>query len=530
MAEGQDKTFTGSTRFELQRRLGKGAFGVVYQAYDRQRDAVVALKTLREVGAEALFRFKREFRALAELIHPNLVKFYELLSDGEHWFFTMELIEGVALLDYVRGVPAAPVDDESPPSHPPATAPLTAFAGAEQRLRAALQQLVDGISVLHEVGIVHRDLKPANVLVTIDGRVVVLDFGLMGELAPGGYQEATTVGRFVGTPTYMAPEQIDQRPKAEACDWYSVGVMLYEVLTGQVPFTGTVLKQLVFKQQTDPPHPVQLVPGLPRDLVELCVDLLRRAPEQRPTGEQVRRRVGGSPTLEYDIDIPPESERPLSPQSADWAATVHRTVTATTNKRASVLCVHGGTDSRRKKVIGSVIDQLQTRHDDLVVLRGRCNQRETVPLQAVDSLVDVLCSYLRGLPSAEVKALVPSHTSALARLFPVLRRVRAVNAVSQPQSVMDESEIRKLGLGALRELLTNVAQRHKLVLCIDDLQWGDHDSATALLELLAGPQPPPLLLIACYHGERSESSPLLRSLLPALRQGALACEVNEIAV
>ena len=168
--------FFGTERFTVERRLGEGHFGVVYQVLDRQRGTRVALKTLREGNVEALFRLKREFRALADIRHRNLVRYHELLAHGDQWFFTMELVEGVNFLQYVRGehaaVPAPPDAPTTPASAlPPEAGHETAsrHAGRLDRIRAALRQAVEGIQALHRAGQIHRDIKPSNVLVTRGG-------------------------------------------------------------------------------------------------------------------------------------------------------------------------------------------------------------------------------------------------------------------------------------------------------------------------------------------------------------------------
>lgn len=196
--------------YRLLGQLGRGGMGVVYEALHVQRGDRMALKTLPSLDGAALHRFKREFRSLADVNHPNLIGLHTLEADGGQWFFTMDLVEGVDFLKYVR--PNDSLD--------------------EARLRAALAQLVTGVIALHGHHIIHRDLKPPNVMVTHDGRVVVLDFGLVLELDSVGFLSRTT-DKVAGTPTYMAPEQAAAGNVTAASDWYAVGVMLYEALAGK---------------------------------------------------------------------------------------------------------------------------------------------------------------------------------------------------------------------------------------------------------------------------------------------------------
>jgi serine/threonine protein kinase len=148
--------FSGTDRFQVLRCLGAGGMGVVYEAFDKERNARVALKTLRSMSPEGLLRFKREFRDFLDLTHPNLISLGELFSEGRDWFFTMELVDGASFLDWVR-----------PGTHePPALPPLD-----PARLRPALAQLVEGVMALHAVEKVHRDIKPSNVLVSAGGPI-----------------------------------------------------------------------------------------------------------------------------------------------------------------------------------------------------------------------------------------------------------------------------------------------------------------------------------------------------------------------
>src|SRR6185369_2121776 len=137
------------------------------------------------------------------------------------------------------------------------------------------------------MGKLHRDIKPSNVLVTAEGRVVILDFGLVEDIEPELHETL-----LAGTPDYMSPEQGAQTGISKASDWYSVGVMLYQALTGRLPFRGKFFEIMTRKQTRDPIQPREVNPNVPRDLNDLCVRLLRRDPENRPTGREVLRILG----------------------------------------------------------------------------------------------------------------------------------------------------------------------------------------------------------------------------------------------
>lgn len=273
--------FVGTDRFAVQRCLGSGSFGTVYEAFDRERGTSVALKVLRQPDPAAIYRFKKEFRALADVTHPNLVELYELWSEGARWFFTMELVDGVDFLSHVRGETSPPLrvssaigpsgESEAETLDVESPAPLADRTPTLDwgRLRSSLLQLAEGLSALHASGRVHRDIKPQNVLVARDGRVVILDFGLVAELTPAPMDRSTGL-HAVGTPAYMSPEQARELAVSEASDWYSVGVILYEALTGVLPFQGQTIELLARKLQEQPIPPRELAPGVPADLDLLC--------------------------------------------------------------------------------------------------------------------------------------------------------------------------------------------------------------------------------------------------------------------
>lgn len=512
--------------------------GVVYEAVDKDRHAPVALKTLRAFDADALLRFKHEFRALADLRHPNLVGLGELALEEGTWFFTMELVHGVDFLAWVRpgaGARSGDLDTEgvfdaqtlAAPPDPRASVEPTPNLGTldHARLRAALAGLSAGLRALHDARLIHCDVKPSNVLVTREGRVVLVDFGLVAALLDPDYAP----GVLAGTVAYMAPEQAAGSALSPAADWYAVGVMLYEALTGRLPFCGSAFEVLTHKRASRPEPPEALAPEAPRDLCALCMDLLQPEPERRPSGDGVRARIGvhlrpsiSPPSTALDTPFVGR-ERELTQLGDAW--TCSRTAGPVT------VYVYGESGVGKTALVRTFVARAIAADPQAVLLAGRCYERESVPYKAVDGVVDALSRLFSRLPQAEALALLPHQAAHLGQVFPVLGALTKL--APQTAGPKDAADLRLVVFGALRELVGRVAHRFRLVVVIDDLQWADPDSLLLLRDLTAPPAKLGLLLVCTVRtpsrGESARSVQIPTSRLH-VGAGAMLGDVREVRV
>ena len=250
-------------RYVLQGNLGSGAFGTVFRAYDPQLDRLVALKVLRpEVleSAEAVERFQREAKSVAKLHHPAIVPVHDCGRDGDKHYIAYALIDGRTLASVIEPTGMAP-----------------------KRAAAMVARLADALAYAHDNGILHRDVKPGNVMLDKQDQPFLVDFGLARYAANNDVTALTRTGVLVGTPAYMAPEQLGESAAGaiKASDLYALGVTLYHLLTGSLPFRGSiqaVIAQILFQA---PMPPNVLRPGLDPRLEAICLKAMARKPEDR---------------------------------------------------------------------------------------------------------------------------------------------------------------------------------------------------------------------------------------------------------
>jgi eukaryotic-like serine/threonine-protein kinase len=491
-----------SNRFEILDKIGAGGMGLVYLARDKQRNARVAIKALPDLDPEALLLFKREFRSLQDVQHRNLVGLGELFEENGSWYFTLEYIDGVDLLKHVR--PSGPrvdaADLPTEPVDPELTTPRIVFEQAglgfdEDRLRSSLCQIAEGLTALHSAGKVHRDIKPSNVMVTKEGRVVVLDFGLVHDLTDASARSDV----IAGTVPYMAPEQATTSRVGPAADWYSVGVILYQVLTGTLPFGGPPAQVLLAKRRFVPPPPRERAPNVPRDLEALCMSMLHIDPARRPSGPEVlsRLRAAGEPSARIPIMYGPNA--PFVGRETE-VKTLLDGLRETRSGRAIINYVVGESGVGKSTVVKRFAE-LAAKDQGAVVFHGRCYSRESIRYKAFDGIIDELTEHLRKDSASAV--ILPTNVGYLSQVFPVMQRVKAIAEATTPTSNLDAVELRARVFEALHELFGNLASLGPVVLVIDDLQWADPDSLALLSSVLRSPAPP-IFIVATVRTDGQE--------------------------
>jgi hypothetical protein len=479
----------------------------------------VAIKFRGITHHDATLWLKREFRAVATLRHPNLVELYELVAHEQSCYFTMEYLPGIDPRRYVERarvrelaeratVPVAIHEAHTEASISPIAATTPAASVPPElelgRVRSVLAQLAEGLAFLHARGVIHRDVKPSNVIVLPGGAVKLLDFGLALERRRAD-EELAREARVVGTAAYLAPEYLERLTISPAMDIYALGVLAFELVTGEPPFGGAMHLVARLGKRLTAPRARSINPAVPEELDELIDAMLAPDPLRRPTALHVAVRLAGELTQPRAI----RRAARFVGREAELARLAARV--SDPAPRGRLVLVTGASGVGKTSLVDEAIGR--ARGDDALAWRGRCHDRERVPYRAFDFVIDDLATELTGRPEL---ASAIEHVSALGRVFPALG-VR-INAPHVPPAE-DLRVERERALHAMVQLLDRmIDDGERAAIVVDDLQWADDDSLE-LLALLVERTARPLTILATWmtDGELPEAP---RALLERLGAAA----------
>ena len=478
--------------YEILAAVGSGGLGTVYRARDVKDDSIVALKMLNIVGEEAQRRFLREFNILSRIRHPRIVRSHRWGLYAGKPYFSMDYISGRPLSDLIAG------------------------AGDLERLRTAwllslIRQIGEGLAYIHEQGVVHRDLKPSNIMISdVKGEpeVTILDLGL-ARFRESRDQRVTPAGRPTGTVEYMSPEQIRARRTDQRSDLYSLGVILYEILTGKPPFTGENPASVMFQHLRDLPRPPRLITGgAPTRIEESVMKLLEKEPIDRYSSVEsllhgLSDRVEGAFDEEHrdaPVSIPTAQETGDAPISMPYAPVLQPQFQGRDREMKAlreILSETGEGMGRMVLVSGEagigksqLLDEFQAdaRVHGMRVLTGGCYESGGPAFGPfLETLHDL--AEQPGIQDSDLEESV--------------KRVLAQIEQPAPGDLTD----RYPAMEILSEFLGDLSRQTPTLFCIEDLQWADDLSLRFLDFTRRDPDPTPLVFGLACRKEGEDSLP-----------------------
>ena len=500
-----------SGRYEVRRFLGEGGLKRVYQAYDRALDRDVAVATIKteDLDAAGLERVRREAQAMGRLgNHPHIVTVYDIGEEDGRPFIVSQYMPGGS----VDGLLEAAAEHRLP---------------VEEAIRIA-DEICRALDHAHSAGIVHRDIKPANIWLGEDGSARLGDFGLAAGASSPDRSRLTKEGMMVGTVAYMAPEQALGQEVDVRADLYSLGALLYELLTGRPPFVGPDAVSVISQQINTPPMaPWWHNPSVPKEVGAVVLDLLAKTPEERPaTAAEVRRRL----TEALTSAAPPAGETPETPPPAERRHTarlnrVSRFVGRAVELRDLKRAVEGALAGRGGLVMVSGepgIGKTRLAEEACVyarlggaqVLAGHSYEAESaVPYTP---FIEAIRTYVAGRPPDAVREELGEAASEVAKLVSEIRDVvPGLPATSRPAG---EEERYRL-FESVCSFLVGASRSIPIVLLLDNLHWADVPSLRLLEHLSRRLADSRLLVIGSYRdAELSRRHPLAEALVELRRE------------
>ena len=460
--------------YEIRALLGAGGMGQVYRAFDSRLGREIALKVIRRSAVDdesALDRLLREATLASALNHPNIVTIYETGVVGADRYIAMELIEGATLRQLAaQGLPLS-------------------------RIVGIARQVAEALAVAHAQQIVHRDIKPDNVMVRPDGYVKLLDFGLAraqpdryGSGATGAGPASTEAGLILGTIGYMAPEQARGETVSAEADVFSLGVLLYELVTGRHPFMAASQLGTLNALLWETPEPPSLLnPELPRALDQLILESLQKDQRLRPGASEVMYRLA----LAHDSNIATAlSSVTVAPRRLaastnvvgreDELAAIGHEFERAQKGKARILVVSGEAGVGKTTLVDAFVSELEERGEPVRVGRGRCSERlagTEAYLPVLEALESLQRSEQLGSLTRLVRALAPSW---YAQLMPPSENDSSAARLAAETAGGSQERLKR----EIAALLEEAGRMQPIVLWFDDLHWAD-PSTTDLIGYLA---------------------------------------------
>ena len=479
--------------YEIVGLLGRGGMGAVYKARQERLDRHVAIKFLPEECVRDpawLARFRREARTASALNHPYICTIFDTGEAGGRPFLSMELVEGRTLEELIRQRP--PVRD----------------------IARLIGQAAQALAAAHAAAIVHRDIKPANLMVRDDGILKVLDFGLARHLSASSTARAVSLGRStspgarVGTLRYMSPEQARGEPVDAATDIFSLGLVMYELTTGQHPFTADAEVSFAHAIIAQTPiAPSRLNPEIPAAMEALIQHMLAKDARLRPTAVEVEAslaEIRAGVTIVSGTHAVAARKRPLVGRQQEWAA-LRATFEQAVAGHGSLVCVTGEPGLGKTTLVESFLDELAAGRRVWRLARGRCSER-LAGAEAYLPFLEALDSLLHGPDGAtvaqEMKVLAPTWYLQLVPLAaedPTLAHV-----IEEARQGSQERRKRELAV-----FLREMSRWRPMVIFLDDVHWADPSSVDLLAYLGSRCAAWHLLFVLTYR-----PSDLLRSQHP----------------